>query len=111
MTGKPVRFELDREEVFTCTRQRHPTIIHIKTGVKKDGTLLAQKVKFVADNGAYRGSGAIVVYLGHAFSIPVYSIPNYRYEGYAVYTNNPIRGPQRPTALLRSDLQWIHRSR
>jgi 4-hydroxybenzoyl-CoA reductase subunit alpha len=94
-TGKPIRFELEREEVFTCTRQRHPTIIHIKTGVKKDGTILAQKIKFIADNGAYRGSGSIVVYLGHAFSIPVYSVPNYHYEGYAVYTNNPIRGPQR----------------
>jgi len=95
MTGKPVRFELDREEVFTCTRQRHPTIIHIKTGVKKDGTIAAQDVKFIADNGAYRGSGSIIIYLGHAFSIPVYSVPNYRYEGYSVYTNNPIRGPQR----------------
>lgn len=95
LTGKPVRFEMEREEVFTCTRQRHPTIVHIKTGVKRDGTILAQKIKFIADNGAYRGSGAIVVYLGHAFSIPVYSVPNYHYEGYAVYTNNPIRGPQR----------------
>jgi 4-hydroxybenzoyl-CoA reductase alpha subunit len=94
-TGRPVRFELEREEVFTCTRQRHPTIIHIKTGVKKDGKIVAQDVKFIADNGAYRGSGAIVVYLGHAFSIPVYAVPNYRYQGYAVYTNNPIRGPQR----------------
>ncbi len=95
MTGKPVRFEMEREEVFTCTRQRHPTIIHIKTGVKKDGTILAQKIKFIADNGAYRGSGSIVIYLGHAFSIPVYSVPNYHYEGYSVYTNHPIRGPQR----------------
>jgi CO/xanthine dehydrogenase Mo-binding subunit len=95
MTGRPVRFELEREEVFTCTRQRHPTIIQIKTGVKKDGTLLAQQVKFIADNGAYRGSGSIVVFLGHAFSIPVYAVPNYQYEGYAVYTNNPVRGPQR----------------
>jgi len=95
ITGKPVRFELEREEVFSCTRQRHPTIIQIKTGVKRDGTLMAQEVKFIADNGGYRGSGAIVVFLGHSFSIPVYSIPNYRYEGYAVYTNNPVRGPQR----------------
>ncbi len=95
MTGKPVRFELEREEVFTCTRQRHPTLIRVKTGVKKDGTLLAQQVKFIADNGAYRGSGSIVVFLGHAFSIPVYSIPHYQYDGYAVYTNNPVRGPQR----------------
>jgi CO/xanthine dehydrogenase Mo-binding subunit len=94
-TGRPVRFELDREEVFSCTRQRHPTVIHLKTGVKRDGTIMAQEIKFIADNGGYRGSGSIVVFLGHAFSLPVYSIPNYRYEGYAVYTNTPIRGPQR----------------
>jgi len=94
-TGRPVRFELEREEVFTCTRQRHPTVIHVKTGIKKDGKIVAQDIKFIADNGAYRGSGAIVVYLGHGFSVPVYTVPNYRYQGYAVYTNNPIRGPQR----------------
>jgi len=95
MAAKPVRFEMDREEVFSCTRQRHPTSIRLKTGVKRDGTIMAQEITFVADNGGYRGSGAIVIFLGHAFNIPVYSTPNYRYQGYAVYTNNPIRGPQR----------------
>lgn len=93
--GRPVKIELDREEVFTTTRQRHPITIHIKTGVKKDGTIVAQDIKVIADNGGYRGSGPIVVFLCHGFSFPIYKVPNYRYEGLAVYTNNPIRGPQR----------------
>jgi 4-hydroxybenzoyl-CoA reductase subunit alpha len=94
-TGKPVKMELSREEVFTTTRQRHPTIITVKTGVKRDGTIVAQDVRFIVDNGAYRGSGAVVIFLGHAFNAPILRIPHYRYEGLSVYTNNPVRGPQR----------------
>ncbi len=94
-TGKPVRIELTREECFMTTRQRHPIIVDIKTGITKDGKIVAQDVKVIADSGGYRGSGAIVVFLCHGFSFPVYDIPNYRYEGFGVYTNNPIRGPQR----------------
>lgn len=93
--GRPVRFELSREEVFMTTRQRHPVIIDVKTGVDREGRILAQDIRFIADNGGYRGTGAVVVFLGHAFSFPIYNVPNYRYEGIAVYTNNPIRGPQR----------------
>lgn len=94
-TGRPVRIELSREEVFMTTRQRHPTIITIKTGVARDGTILGQQYSFIADNGGYRGSGSIVAFLGYAMSIPVYRVPNFRYDGFSVYTNNPIRGPQR----------------
>ncbi|MDA8334111.1 MAG: xanthine dehydrogenase family protein molybdopterin-binding subunit [Peptococcaceae bacterium] len=93
--GRPVKIELEREEVFMTTRQRHPMIITLKTGVKKDGSIVAQDIKVMADNGGYRGSGPIVVFLCHGFSFPVYNVPHYRYEGLAVYTNNPVRGPQR----------------
>lgn len=95
MLGKPVKIELSREEVFTVTRQRHPMIIEIRTGVDKDGVIQAQDIKVIADNGAYRGTGAVVIFLCHAFSNPIYKVPNYRYTGYSVYTNNPIRGAQR----------------
>lgn len=93
--GKPVKFELTREEVFTTTRQRHPVTIKIKSGFKKDGTIVAQDINLMVDNGAYRGSGPIVIFLFHAFTTPVYDIKNYKYNGWSVYTNNPIRGPQR----------------
>ena len=94
-TGRPVKIELEREEVFMTTRQRHPIIVKIKSGVKKDGTIVAQDIKVIADNGAYRGSGPVVIFLCHGFSFPIYNIANYRYEGFSVYTNNGIRGPQR----------------
>ena len=94
-TGRPVKMEMSREEVFATTRQRHPSVIRVKTGVKKDGTLVAQDLQFIVDNGAYRGTGAVVIFLGHAFNSPVFRIPHYRYEGLSVYTNNPVRGPQR----------------
>ncbi|MDO9536362.1 MAG: molybdopterin-dependent oxidoreductase [Bacillota bacterium] len=94
-TGKPVKIELEREEVFMTTRQRHPMIIKIKTGIRKDGTILAQEVKAIADNGGYRGSGPVVIFLCHGFSFPIYNIENYSYEGFSIYTNNGIRGPQR----------------
>jgi len=94
-TGRPVKIELEREEVFMTTRQRHPMTITVKTGTKKDGTIVAQDIRVIADNGAYRGTGPVVIFLCHGFSFPIYNIPNYRYEGFSVYTNNPIRGPQR----------------
>lgn len=95
LAGRPVKIVLSREEVFATTRQRHPMIIHIKTGVKKDGAIVAQDIRVIADNGAYRGTGPVVIFLVHAFNIPIYKVENLRYEGYSVYTNNPIRGPQR----------------
>lgn len=93
--GRPVKIELEREEVFMTTRQRHPVTVNIKSGVKKDGKILAQDIKVVADNGGYRGSGPVVIFLCHSFSFPIYNVPHYRYEGFSIYTNNGIRGPQR----------------
>lgn len=94
-TGRPVKMEISREEVFATTRQRHPTVITAKTGVKRDGAIVAQDLRFIVDNGGYRGTGAVVIFLGHAFNSPVLRVPHYRYEGLSVYTNNPVRGPQR----------------
>jgi putative selenate reductase molybdopterin-binding subunit len=35
--------EYDREEEFEASRSRHPMKIHLKTGVKKDGTITANE--------------------------------------------------------------------
>lgn len=95
LTGCPVKIVYTREEVFTCTMQRHPMVLHLKTGVKKDGTLIATQCKNIADGGAYAATGPIVMYLAGAFLVTVYRLANVSYEGYRVYTNKPIRGPQR----------------
>ena len=94
-TGRPVKVEASREEIFAAYRHGQPLIVEVKTGVKKDGTLLAQELRIINNCGAYRGSGVVVIFLSWGFTMVPYRLPNLRYEGYAVYTNNPVRAPQR----------------
>lgn len=62
ITGKPVKIVLSREEVFHATLRRHSMVITLRTGVKRDGTLVCQSLKLLADGGAYAGTGP---YQGH----------------------------------------------
>jgi CO/xanthine dehydrogenase Mo-binding subunit len=94
-THRPVKIVATREEVFIAYRHGQPMIVELKTGVNKDGTLAAQKLRTINNCGAYRGSGVVVIFLAWGFSMLPYRIPNFKYEGYAVYTNNPVRAPQR----------------
>ncbi|MBE9522283.1 MAG: molybdopterin-dependent oxidoreductase [Proteobacteria bacterium] len=94
-TGRPVKIIASREEVFSAYRHGQPLIVEVKTGVKKDGTLLAQQFKIINNAGAYRGSGVVVIFLAWGFAMLPYRVANFEYEGYSVFTNNPIRTPQR----------------
>lgn len=94
-TGLPVKIEASREEIFSAYRHGQPLIVELKTGVKKDGSLVAQQFRIINNCGAFRGSGVVVIFLSWGYSMAPYRIPNLKYEGYAVYTNNPIRAPQR----------------
>lgn len=60
-TGKPVKIVHTREEEFIGARHRHPFIIYLKTGVKKDGKVLAKRFKLISDTGSYRGKGIAVM--------------------------------------------------
>jgi CO/xanthine dehydrogenase Mo-binding subunit len=93
--GRPVKIEASREEIFSAYRHGQPLIVEVKTGVKKDGTMVAQEFRIINNCGAFRGSGVVIIFLAWAFGMAPYRVPNMKYEGYAVYTNNPIRGPQR----------------
>ncbi len=94
-TGRPVKIAYSREEVFTNTRLRHPMTIAIKTGVKKDGTLVARDCKVISDTGAYSSTGVMAVYLCCDSLIKTYRVPNIRYEGISVYTNKSVCGAMR----------------
>jgi len=94
-TGQPVKIVHTREEEFLGTQQRHPVIVRLKTGVKRDGTLVAKDCYLVTDTGAYITHGPMILYLTCSFLIMIYRIPNIKYQGYCVYTNNPVRGAMR----------------
>jgi CO/xanthine dehydrogenase Mo-binding subunit len=87
----PVRLSLTREEIFTCTTTRYPAIIQIKTGVKKNGTLVAFQMYLIYDAGAYAPTPN-AVWLGAVTGAGPYRIPNVNVEAFCVYTNNPISG-------------------
>ncbi|MBI4319442.1 MAG: molybdopterin-dependent oxidoreductase [Chloroflexi bacterium] len=94
-TGRPVKFAHTREEVFGATLRRHPMSIWLKTGVKRDGTLLGSDCKLIADGGAYVSTGANALLLAGTFLTVTYRLPNVRYEACRVYTNKTISGPMR----------------
>lgn len=85
-TGRPVKIVLTRDEVFQATGPGAPTVITIKAGATKDGTLKALAATLIYDAGAYPGSP---VMMGAATGIGAYHLPNYKIECYDVVTNKP----------------------
>src|SRR5262245_33383005 len=52
-TGRPVKLIIDYTEELIAGNPRHGAVIQVKTGVKKNGILIAQHVQFFFDSGAY----------------------------------------------------------
>lgn len=91
-TGRPVRLELSREEEFAASRSRHPQVIRVRTGVKRDGTLTANEMVVVANTGAYASHALTVPTNTGSKSLPLYRCPHIRFQATAVYTNLPPAG-------------------
>lgn len=86
-TGRPVKIVNNREEEFMTAKNRYPYVMYIKTGVTKEGRIIARQARVIVDNGAYNDKGpATLNFAGLMFSV-LYNIPNLKYEGYGVYTN------------------------
>jgi 4-hydroxybenzoyl-CoA reductase subunit alpha len=91
----PVKITYTREEVFWAHRGRPRTIIDLKTGVKKDGTITAVAARVIQDGGAYCSYGVVTILYSGALLGALYDIPNIRYDGYRVLTNKPACGAMR----------------
>ena len=91
-SGRPVKIVNTREEEFVTSRYRYRMVIYLKTGVKKDGTIVAREAKVITDNGAHNYQGyTITAGLCQKLTF-VYKIPHIRFDGYVVYTNNVYGG-------------------
>ncbi len=95
VTGRPVKICLTREEVFYCHRGRHPTLMRVKTGVKRDGAITAMHFQSVLDGGGYGSYGVASTYYTGALQTVTYRMPAYRFDGARVFTNKPPCGPKR----------------
>ncbi|MFQ5635159.1 MAG: xanthine dehydrogenase family protein molybdopterin-binding subunit, partial [Gammaproteobacteria bacterium] len=106
--GRPVRIEQTRYEDFITTT-RNPIRVHLKTGVRNDGTFTARYAKSILDTGAHATHGGEVINV-HGFVITAnYACPNVAWEGYSVYTNNMVGGGYRgygaPQAVFAMESQ------
>ena len=95
ITGRPVKITLTREEVFYCHRGRHPVLMHIKTGVKRDGSITAMDFQTFLDGGAYGSYGVASTFYTGALQTVTYEVPRYRFRGLRAFTNKPPCGPKR----------------
>ena len=91
---RPVQWVLTREEVF-LTAHCHASVVKIKTGVKRDGTIVARQVEGVYDTGAYALTGPSTIKNGGEVSGGPYRIAHQDLTTYCVYTNTPPTGPYR----------------
>lgn len=88
---RPVRILLRREEVF-LTVTKHASVVRMKTGAKKDGTLVAQKAELYYDTGGYVENGPNIVHKATLTSSGPYRIAHIQADGYCVLTNKPSAG-------------------
>ncbi|MBI2510157.1 MAG: molybdopterin-dependent oxidoreductase, partial [Betaproteobacteria bacterium] len=51
--GRPVKGVFSRLEEFTSSTTRHPIVMEYRSGVTREGRILARKVRLVLDGGAY----------------------------------------------------------
>jgi 4-hydroxybenzoyl-CoA reductase alpha subunit len=95
LTGRPVKITLTREEVFYCHRGRHPVLMWVKTGVKRDGAITAMHFRSFLDGGAYGSYGVASTFYTGALQTVTYNIPRYKFQGLRAFTNKPPCGPKR----------------
>jgi CO/xanthine dehydrogenase Mo-binding subunit len=91
-SGRPVKIMYDRLEDIAATTKRHPAVIRHRTGVMRDGTLVAQDIDVVMDGGAYVTLSPVVLSRGAIHAGGPYRCPNVRIRARVVATNTPPNG-------------------
>jgi CO/xanthine dehydrogenase Mo-binding subunit len=107
--GRPVRMVYDRHEDLAATTKRHPSVVTHRTGVTRDGRLVAQDIEVVLDAGAYCTLSPVVVSRAGLHATGPYACPNVRVRARAVSTNMPPAGAYRgfgaPQSEFAAELQ------
>jgi CO/xanthine dehydrogenase Mo-binding subunit len=90
VTGRPVKMVMRYAEELMAGNPRHPAVITLRTGVSRDGRIVARRVKALFNGGAYAAfKPAPSVSLGGAsMGAGVYRVPHLLIEAFCVYTNN-----------------------
>ncbi len=105
LVRKPVRIALTMQEQF-YTITKHGATVRIKTGVKKDGRIVAREVETWWNGGAYADIGPRVAQKSGLTSAGPYDIENIAVDSHAIYTNEPPAGALRGFGV--SQVVWAY---
>ncbi len=104
---RPVKIVLRREEDF-LTVTKHQAVIHLRTGVDRDGRIVARKATNYFNAGAYADISPRLIKNGGYATAGPYRIPNVWVDSYAVYSNIVPAGAFRGYGV--SQAAWAYES-
>ncbi len=104
VTGRPVRYVMTRREELEAGNPAPQVIIRLKTGVKRDGTLMALEAETVIESGAFSGA---VLAVSSVFLASLYLWPSFEVRACEVLTHKPsiaaYRAPVAPHTIFAID--------
>ena len=98
--GRPVKLVMTREEVFTAAGVRGAVMVKQRSGVKRNGSIVARKTEVIWDTGAYADVGPLLCRNGSYSATGPYKIPNQWIDGYCVYTNKVVTSAFRSYGIM-----------
>ena len=105
-TKRPVRYVMTRGEELQAGMPAPQVIIRLKTGVKRDGTLMALDAETILESGAFSGA---VLTMSAVFLASVYQWPSFEVRGFEVLTHKAsiaaYRAPTAPQTFFAIDSQ------
>ena len=108
-SGQAVKMVMDYTEELTAGNPRHASIIKIKTGVKKNGAIVAHHIEFMFDSGAYASMKPAGYLIGASTCAGPYKIANCLIEERMIYTNKipcgHMRAPGDPQGFFANESQ------
>jgi CO/xanthine dehydrogenase Mo-binding subunit len=108
-SGRPVKMVMDYSEEFVAGNPRHAAVVRVKTGVNKDGRLVAHQMEYVFDSGAYGAFKPQGYLVGPKEAAGPYNIPNVFIQEKIVYTNKipcgHMRAPGDPQGFFANESQ------
>jgi len=103
-SGKPVKIQLDRTEVFEGTGPTSGSYIKMRMGATKDGKIVAAESYLAYEAGAFPGSA---IGAGCQTHLSPYDIPHVKIDGFDVVLNKPktsaYRAPGAPAAAFAAE--------
>ena len=108
-SGRPVKMIMDYSDEFVAGNPRHAATVRVKSGVKKDGRLVAHQMEYIYDSGAYGAFKPMGYLVGPKEAAGPYNIPNVFIQEKIVYTNKipcgHMRAPGEPQGFFANESQ------